>query len=173
MGAGRPSGWSEARVEGDTILVPKAVAAKVLGANASWLSSLNVPAVRGRLYDLRVLSREFVTYRENIVKRRTERAKIESDELMAAKVRKTELEAERLELQNRQRRGELVDVEHMAPVITRALASFTRRLSNIPRKLGAEHGLDREVEEATKLLIDDALRELADMDYGVSEVANA
>lgn len=166
MGAGRPSAWSQVVVEDDTILVPKAAAAKTLGANASWLSSLNVSPVRGRLYDLRVLARAFVAYREGIVKRRTEKAKLESDELVAAKVQKTQLEAERLELQNRERRGELVDIEHLAPVITRALAAFTRRLTNIPRKLAAEYGIEPETEAALKVFIDDALGELADLDYG-------
>ncbi len=147
-----------------TIWAPKAAVAQILGANPSWLSSLQVePDDQGRL-DLRVVARRFVEYRENAAHRRGVNEAKRDDDLLDLKKEQLRQRIRRDELDNAQREGELVEAEALGLIWTRTLSAFRTSLESIPRKLAAQHGASDQVEDAATELIHRALTDLGSLD---------
>lgn len=156
----RPKAISRVVVDGERVLAPKSACASILGAPPSWLSSLKVPAARDDLYDLAVISRKFVAYREGVVKRLHSREAKRGDAIKDQRLLKIKLENEKLELANAESRGELVDKAAMGLVVQRAMTAFKKQLEVVPRKM-ASRGLSTDHERLLQGFIDDALRELS------------
>ena len=89
------------------------------------------------------------------------------------KLERLRLLNEKTALDNRAKMGELVNVDELGQVWTRAFAGFRSALEVIPRKLAAAHDVDSGVERELARLIDDALRELAGLELGDGEGAGA
>lgn len=166
--AGRPGAWTLVEVdrEAHTVLAPKAAVADLIGANRSWLSSANIVPTRDGLLDVREVARKFIEYREGVAHRRGQRSAADSDEVAELKAERLRLQNERLSIQNRASRNELLAVNELAIAWTRTLATFKSALEVIPRKLAAVEGVTREAEHELESLIDQALRDLASIDVG-------
>jgi phage terminase Nu1 subunit (DNA packaging protein) len=174
--AGRPSAWLSVEVDrtARTVWAPKAAIAHILGANPSWLSSLEVqPDSDGRL-DLSVVARRFVAYRENAAHRKGQRTAKQDDDLEELKREQIRQRIRAMELDNDQREGELVEIEALGRVWTRTLSAFRTSLESIPRKLAAQHGASAQVEDAAAELLHKALTDLGSLDVeGVASDAGS
>lgn len=163
---GRPSAWQSVEVDREArrIWAPKAAIAHILGANPSWLSSLQVePDAQGRL-DLRTVARRFVEHREAAAERRGAKAERDDNDLNELRKENLRQRIRTQELDNLERERMLIDAEALGQVWQRALGSFRSALEAIPRKLAAVEGVSAEVERECARLVAAALEGLADLE---------
>ncbi len=134
-----PEGWE--------VWIPKALFAHELGTNRAWLSNAGFETDN----DGRIRLRDAWQEREDIVRRQAERAKKAEvpKSLDAARLEKTGLECEKLELELKRDAGELVHADHLMDLWNRHWPAFAAAVGAVPvllRSRGVDDGVVADME---------------------------